>query len=196
MSVHQHIMEQINHTKGGKILFPTDFRGIGTDSAIKMSLSRIVQQGHLTRLSHGIYLKPGRTSKKTKPVPVPESIADAIAERENIRIKPAGDYALYQLGFERDKPAILSYVTDGEPRKISIDNYTIVFKPTTPKKLSMKGPISSLIIQALEEVGKDKVTTELQGKIKRALQNEDAKKLMDDIKKAPAWIYNLMLKLK
>ncbi|WP_439695385.1 DUF6088 family protein [Mucilaginibacter sp. AW1-7] len=189
-------MEQISHIKRGKVLFPTDFRGIGTDSAIKMSLSRIAKQGHLTRLSHGIYLKPGRLSKKQEAVPAPEFIADAIAERENIRIRPAGNYALYHLGFESDKPAVLTYVTDGEPRKISINDHTIVFKSTTPKKLSMKGPISSLIIQALEEVGKDKITTELEVKIKKALQNEDAKKIMDDIKKAPAWIYNLMLKLK
>jgi hypothetical protein len=196
MSIHQQIMEQIDHIKGGNILFPTDFRGVGTDSAIKMSLSRIAQQGHLTRLSHGIYMKPVRNSNKSEPVLTPEFIADAIAKRENIRIKPAGDYALYQLGLAGDKPIILSYVTDGEPRKISIESHTIVFKPTTPKKLSMKGPISSLIIQALEDIGKDKVTAELQEKVKKTLQKEEAEKLMDDIKKAPAWIYNLILKLK
>jgi hypothetical protein len=196
MSIHQLIMEQISHIKGDKVLFPTDFRGIGTDSAIKMSLSRITQQGHLKRLSHGIYLKPGQTSNKAKAILAPEFIADAIAKRENIKIKPAGMYALYQLGFESDKPAVLTYVTDGEPRKITIESHTLIFKPTTPKKLSMTGSISSLIIQALEDVGKENVTAELQGKIKRALQKEDAKKLMDDIKKAPAWIYNLMLKLK
>lgn len=196
MSIHQLIMEKITHIKGGKILFPTDFRGIGADSAIKMSLSRLAKKGQLKRLSHGIYLKPRRPSKKNESVPAPEFIANAIAERDNIRIKPAGNYALYQLGFESDKPTILTYVTDGEPRKISVDNHTIVFKPTTPKKLSMKGQISSLVIQALEDVGKDDVNAELEIKIKKVLQNEDAQKLMNDIKKAPAWIYTLMLKLK
>lgn len=161
MSIHKLIIEQITRIKGGKILFPTDFRGIGADSAIKVSLSRLAKKGHLKRLSHGIYLKPGQPSKKNKSVLSAEFIAHAIAERENIRIKPAGNYALYQLGFESDKPTTITYVTDGEPRKISIDNHTIIFKSTTQKKLSMKGQISSLVIQALEDVGKDDVNAEL-----------------------------------
>lgn len=196
MSVHQDIMKKISRIKAGNILFPTDFRGIGTDSAIKMSLSRIAQEGHLKRLSHGIYLKPGRPPNKSYLDVPAEVIAQAIAKRENIRIKPAADYALYHLGFESVKPPVLTYVTDGEPRKISFGSSTIIFKTSTPKKLSMKGLVSSLVIQILEDIGKDDITEDLQEKIRKALEKEDAKSLLDDIKKAPAWIYNLLLKQK
>ena len=196
MSIHQQIREQITHLKGGKILFPTDFRGLGSDSAIKMSLSRIASEGDLKRLSHGIYMKPKPSSKKGDFIPTHEEIAIAIANREEIRIKPAGLYALYVLGFNTDMPAALTYVTDGEPRKILIGERAIVFKATTPKKLSMKGPISSLIIQALEEIGKVNLTSDTQQKIKVALSKEAPQNLIDDIKKAPAWIYNLLIKIK
>jgi hypothetical protein len=196
MSIHQQIVEQITHIKGGKILFPTDFRGVGTDSAIKMSLSRIANTGEIKRLSHGIYLKPKRSTKKEGFIPTPEEIAIAIADRERIRIKPSGLFALYQLGFNPALPATLTYVTDGEPRKILIGEQAIIFKATTPKKLSMKGPISSLLIQALEEIGKENLTSDYEQKIKDVLLKEDPQNLIDDIKKAPAWIYNLLIKLK
>jgi hypothetical protein len=196
MSVHQQIMKQIDQAKAGEILFPADFRGAGTDSAIKMSLSRIAGKGNISRLSHGIYLKPKSGSKKNAVIPMPEEIAMAIAERESIRIMASGDYALYQLGFTNDKPTILTYVTDGEPRKIQIGDKTIIFKATTPKKLSMKGAVSSLIIQSLEVIGKENLTIDYERKIKAEMLKEDPKKLVEDLMKAPAWIYNLLIKLK
>jgi len=194
MSIHQQVLEQVTHTKGGKILFPVDFRGSGTDSAIKMSLSRMVQDGYLVRLSHGIYFKP--LGRKMNQMPTPEQIAFAIAEREKIRIKPAGNYAIYQLGLTTEMPKELTFITDGEPRRIQIGDNLIIFKSTTPKKLSMRGPIISLLMQALEHIGKDNITSAIEKKAKDSLQKEDPRYFQNDIKNAPAWIYNLLIKIK
>ncbi|HVX00131.1 MAG TPA: DUF6088 family protein [Candidatus Babeliaceae bacterium] len=188
-------MQQLSRIKGGQILFLSDFRGAGADSAIKMSLSRIAGAGDLRRLSHGIYMKP-KANTTEKHTPPAEDIASAIARREKIRIKPSGTYALYKLGFNNDPPSVFTYVTDGEPRNIKIGEHTIIFKATTPKKLSMNGPISSLIIQALEEIGKTNITADLEQKIKTALAKENPKHLKEDMQKAQAWIYNLLIRLK
>lgn len=65
-------------------------------------------------------------------------------------------------------------------------------KRTTPKNLLTKGKISSLVIQALREIGNDKPTeTEIQ-KITSLLKKEDRKKLLHDIELAPAWIKEIM----
>lgn len=194
MSIHQQILEQLARTKGGTILFPADFRGSGTDSAIKMSLSRIAATGSLVRLSHGIYLKPRRNKKND--ILKPEQIAFAIAEREKIRIKPSGAYASYHLGFISELPKELTFITDGEPRKLFVGKNLIIFKATTPKKLSMKGPVSSLLIQALENIGKSSITSSIEQKIKDSLKKEDPQILLNDLKNAPAWIYNLLIKIR
>jgi len=188
-------MGRIASAKGGEILFPSDFRGVGTDSAIKMSLSRIAKAGDLTRLSHGIYRKPKKSEKKDSIVLTPEEIVMAISEQEKIRVKPSGLYALFKLGFSKEMPSILTYVTEGEPRKIVVGEHVLVFKATTPKKLSMKGPISGLLIQALEEIGKLNITDETEQKILDVLAKEDTKTLIEDINKAPAWIYLLLIEL-
>ena len=49
------------------------------------------------------------------------------------------------------------YLTDGAPREIQLKVGNIKFKKTTPRNLAAKGKISGLVIQALKEIGKDKV---------------------------------------
>ncbi|RYE51876.1 MAG: hypothetical protein EOP48_17640 [Sphingobacteriales bacterium] len=195
MSTHQHIIQRIANIKAGKILFPVDFRGVGADSAIKMSLSRIAQKGSIVRLSNGIYMKTKKSGDKAG-IMGPEDIAKAVAEKEKIRIKPAGAYALFLLGFTNEKPAVFTYVTDGEPRRISIGESIVVFKSTTPKKLSMIGKVSSILIQAIEDTGQKNISEEMLEFVKQALHKEDQLHIDGDMKKAPAWIYNLLYKIK
>lgn len=63
----------------------------------------------------------------------------------------------------------------------------ILFKNTAPKNLSAIGKISSLVIQALKEIGKDNCTeTEIQI-ILNQLAKEQPYRLEHDIKLAPEW---------
>jgi len=181
--------------KAGKLVFPRDFRGEGTDSAIKMSLSRFASDGKLQRLGHGVYVVPTKNKGDRSGPPI-EEIARAIAKRESVRIIPTGKYALYKLGLIAHPPTALEYLTDGQPRNILIGESTLIFKAATPKKFSLKGPISSLVILAMEEIGKADITTEQLAAIKEKINNEDPAKMMADLEQAPAWIYNQLIKLK
>ncbi len=55
-----------------------------------------------------------------------------------------------------------------------------------------KGKISSLVIQALREIGKDKATPAELEKITKLLKEEDPRLLRHDIKLAPEWIRQIM----
>lgn len=195
MSCHKLIIEKISKVKSGMILFPADFRGVGTDTAIKMSLSRIARNGQISRLSHGIYVKSktkkGEASKDVKP----DELAYAIAKSENVRISPSGEYALYKLGLLDEYPKALTFITDGEPRNLVLDKIRIVFKATTPKKLSIKGEKCQLLLQALEALGPNKIDDKVIQKIEHQLKNEHMDTVMEDIKRAPAWIYTLLFKI-
>src|SRR5690606_66949 len=163
-STHQKILGFVEKTDDGKILFPTDFRGMGTEGAIKMALSRLVKEDKLDRLSHGIYLKPGHHPSMGKLHLSLEDIAQAIADREKIRIKTSGSYALNRLGLSSQVPTRLVYITDGQARQFTIGRGGIKFKPASPKKFAMKGEISSLLLQA-QELGPKRVSP--QGKQQR-----------------------------
>jgi len=67
-------------------------------------------------------------------------------------------------------------------------------KRTTPKNLLAKGKISSLVIQALREIGKDKVRPVELKQIIQLLKKEDQQLLKHDIKLAPEWIKQIMKK--
>ena len=84
------------------------------------------------------------------------------------------------------------YLTDGAARKVKIGKRTIVFKKSAPKNLATIGEISSLVIQALKVLEKDKVTDEEKQKVIDLLKKEDPIRLQHDIRLAPEWIRNIM----
>jgi hypothetical protein len=194
-TIHQGILSKIEKSPKGKVLFLSDFRGLGPESAIKMALSRLARQGHIQRLSQGIYLNPERDPVMGDIYPSLEKIAESIAKKERIRIRPAGAYALNKLGLSSQVPMRLVYMTNGARKYIRIGKGGIKFKPTSPKKLSLKGKISSLVIEALEELGREGITPEVKNKIFTLLQKEKAQYLMHDLRISPGWIHDLIYSL-
>ncbi|TWI77958.1 Transcriptional regulator, AbiEi antitoxin, Type IV TA system [Lacibacter cauensis] len=194
-NTHTSINNYLSKVKKGSILFPTDFRGLGTEGAIKMALSRLVKEGKLKRVAHGIYYVP-----KTDPLlgelhPGAEKIAEAIAQKEKILIKPSGASALNKLGLSTQVPMRLVYITNGSPRKLKIGKMTVVFKATTSKKLAMEGRISGLVLQALEELDLENVQPQTVAKIKSLLMKENPSKLKHDLALAPARLNDYIVKL-
>lgn len=192
---HTHIANTIKRKKQGELVFPTDFRGAGTGEAIKKALSRLHQTGALKRLAHGIYYIP-----KIDPVlgeirPGADEVVKMLAKKEKIRVRPAGAYALHQLGLTTQVPTKLVYITDGHSRQFKLGKLQIKFKATTPKKLSTVGTISSLVIQALEEIGTDNIDATTQSKLHELLRKEDPKKLKHDLTLAPAKVNDYIVKL-
>ena len=191
-STHNLIAKKINNRLAGSIFFPNDFRGFGSDDAIKMSLCRHRERGKIERIAHGIYYKP---SKLDNDFPTLESVAIAIAKKERITIKPSGLAVLYKLGLVSTAPTDLVYITNGEPRNISIGGKRLMFKATTPKKLALSTELSGLIIQALEEIGQEGLNDTVIARIKTHLKKVNQQSLKADLKLAPGWIYNFLYKL-
>ncbi|MGF7233146.1 DUF6088 family protein [Arachidicoccus sp.] len=54
----------------------------------------------------------------------------------------------------------------------NIGNIEVNFKPTTPQKMALKGPLSNLVIQALEELGTENISEKVKAKLKDCLLNE------------------------
>ncbi|MBI4945253.1 MAG: hypothetical protein HY840_02495 [Bacteroidetes bacterium] len=193
--VHKEIERRLAKSRKGQLIFLSDFRDIGSQAAIKMALSRLSAEGKIKRIAHGIYLIPKSDPVLGEVYPSMEEIAEAVAKKEQVKIKPAGAYALHKLGLTTQVPMRLVYITDGTPRQIKIGKTTIKFKATTRKKLALEGEISSLIVQALEELGTKNIEPGTKQRIKELLLKEDQKKLMSDIKLAPVQISDYLYSL-
>ena len=74
---------------------------------------------------------------------------------------PTGAMALHALGLSTQVPMNVVYLTDGAARKITLGRRKIVFKKTAPKNLAAIGKISGLAIQAMKEIGKEKINEKL-----------------------------------
>lgn len=192
--IEKQVKDKISSRKRGTVLFPEDFEMCGSSEAVRLSLHRLVKQGFVKRLAHGIYYRPIIDDFIGELRPSAEDVVKAIAKRDKIRLMPTGAYALNALGLSTQVPMKLVFLTDGAPRIIHLGKITIKLKKTTPKVLSAKGKISSLVIQALKEIGKDKVYPEEEIRILDLLKKEDQKHLVHDISLAPVWIQKIMKK--
>ncbi len=193
-SIENKVLEKILKTKKGTLLFPDDFHVLGSSEAIRLALHRLEKEQIIKRVSQGIYVRPRISQYIGEVRPSAEEVAKGIAKRDRIRIVPTGVYALNALGLSTQVPMKLVFLTDGAARLIKIGKRTIKFKKTTPKNLLAKGEISSLVIQALREIGINKLIEEEEKKIIELLKKENPKDLLQDIKLAPVWIQKIMKK--
>lgn len=194
-SIHNQVFNKIVKNKRGKIFFPSDFSDIGNVNAIKTSLSRLEKENVLERLAQGIYLYPKQDPVFGNLYPSTEEIAEHIAKRDHAKIIPTGSAALHKLRLTTQVPMNMTYLTDGAPRKIKIGKQKITFKPTTAKKLATKGKISTLIIQALQELGQKNVDEQVLEHLRPILKTEQIKNIKHDAKFAPAWVAEILNKL-
>jgi len=186
----------ISSKRRGRMFFAKEFARYGTGAAVRQALSRLCREGFIVRLSSGIYLYPKIDKYTGVLYPSIEDVAKAIAEQEKARIFPTGVYALNVLGLSTQVPMKVVFLTDGTPRVINIEGKaSIYFKKTIPKYLSFKGKITSLVVFALKEIGKENVTDAQLQKIKEALIHETHKNIMHDVALAPEWISDIILKL-
>lgn len=194
LSVEKQIEKSIKSKTKGLLLFPEDFSALGSSDAVRKALQRLKEKGVIKTVAHGIYYRPVMDDFIGELRPSAEDVVQAIAKRDKIRLMPTGAYALNALGLSTQVPMKLVFLTDGAPRIIHLGKITIKLKKTTPKVLSAKGKISSLVIQALKEIGKDKVYPEEEIRILDLLKKEDPKHLVHDISLAPVWIQKIMKK--
>jgi hypothetical protein len=193
-STEKQLKEKVLKAKRGVLLFPEDFTQFGSSEAVRLALHRLEKQEIIKRVAQGIYTRPIISKYVGEVLPSAEIVAKGIAKRDRIRIVPTGAYALNALGLSTQIPMKLVFLTDGAQREIKIGKQAIKFKKTTPKNLLAKGEISSLVLQALREIGIDKITLGEEEKIIALLKKEKPSNLEHDIQLAPVWIKKIMQK--
>jgi len=186
------ILVKIKKAKRGSLFFMEDFLRFGNSKAISKALERLVEKGEISRVARGIYTRMEKDSILGPVKPGTEAIAKAIAKRDKARIVATGVLALNALGLSTQVPMNVVYLTDGAARKINLGKRKITFKKASPKNLTAIGKISSLVIQALKEIGKGNVSEIEKKTIIEHLKKEETYRLEHDIRLAPEWIRIIM----
>ncbi len=194
-SIENIILNSIKKCGRGTVFFPSDFSKAGEKSAVLKALERMTAEGTIIRVARGIYCYPKIDKELGLGVlyPTYEEIAQAIAKRDKARIVPAGVYAMNRLGLSTQVPMNVVYLTDGSPRKVSIDgNRGILFKHVSPRNLSFHNQLALLINSALKEMGREKVSEEDRDRIKSLLRKEQKDSVLQDLKLMPDWIASIV----
>lgn len=194
-SVDSQILAAIKAQGDGAVFVPSDFLNLGSREAVDIVLHRLVQKGIIRRLARGVYDFP-----KEHPIlgllqPSPEKIAEALTNRDSMRIQPTGAYAANILGLSEQVPAKVVFLTDGPSRTIQIGESIIQLRHTTTKNMALAGHFSGLLIQALREVGKENITPERIEHLKRIIPLNQRQELLKDIRLAPEWMHFVFRKL-
>ena len=85
-------------------------------------------------------------------------------------------------------------MTDGASKKIKMSNgYTIKFVHTTQKNFAYKNRLLQMLVFALKDIGKDKITEEQTIRVRELLQNIPLEQISDDLGLMPAWIKDFIL---
>ena len=94
-------------------------------------------------------------------------IVKAIAKRDRAKILPTGNTAMNQLGLSTQVPMNSEYITSGSAREIKLGNRSIRLKRSVPKNFEYKGELMPILVQAMKAIGKDNLTDEHVGVIRK-----------------------------
>ena len=179
----------------GWVFTPNHFKDLGSRDAVASALKRHKQSGLIRQLARGVYDYPKIDPELGLLEPSTDDIAQALAGRDATRLQPSGAYAANLLGLSTQVPMKIVYLTDGRPRTVQIGKRQITLKRTTPRNMATAGKISGLVIQALRHLGSRHVDAAIIEAVKKRLSAADRKRLLADIRHAPAWIADIIRKV-
>ena len=180
------------------MLFASDFVRYGEQKSVSKALERMMKDGTILRISHGIYYYPKIDKVLGLGVlyPTLEEIAEGIAKHDKARIVPTGLYALNRLGFSTQIPMNVVFMTDSYNRKIVLHNgSSIQFTRSSPKYLAFRSELAMLLTSAFRSLGKEGVTPEVLSRTKELLGMENKGVVEQDYPLMPAWVSSIIRSL-
>ncbi|MDO9207630.1 MAG: DUF6088 family protein [Sulfuricurvum sp.] len=153
-------------------------------------LSDLCAQGKIRRIAHGMYDYPKYSEFLGKELsPDIDQVARAYARKFNWRIEISGDSALNYFGLSTQVPGTYIYLSDGASKSYDIMGTTLKFKKSQLKNIGFKHSESSLIVQALNALGKEHITDSVIKKIREQIDPKKYEKILKDTQSSTVWIY-------
>jgi hypothetical protein len=191
------IREMIDTAKPGTVFIPKDFAGITDAAKISVSLNRLKDNGELTCLGRGLFMKPRFSTLLNKSVPPrADDVAKALARKYGWTIIPCGDTAMNALGLSTQVPAVWAYVSDGPYREYEMDGVKLRFKHTDKNsEITGLSYETALVIQAIKALGKDDIAPQNLRKLAGKLNRKTKDQMLIEAQQATAWVYECIKRI-
>jgi len=185
------ILSEIDRHGRGWAFSQKDFVHLGSRSSIDYVLHRLVKKRVIRRIIRGIYDYPIYSRRLEQQLsPDIDRVAQAFARKFGWSIQPSGPSALNILGLSTQVPGKYLYLSSGPHRSYDIDKSRLMFRHVPQKEKAFELYESTIVVQALKSLGKDRISSEVIGSIRRWLDPALRGKLLRDTKTVTGWVYD------
>jgi hypothetical protein len=188
------VLSRIYGNGRGYAFSSSDFIDKCSTNNIDKALSSLTKKKKVRRVARGIYDYPKYSELLKQDLsPDIEQVAHAYARKFNWKIEVSGDTALNILGLSTQVVGKYIYLSNGPNKSYTLNNgITIAFKKSSLKNIGFKYKESSLIVQALKTLGKERVNNSVINSIKKQIEPNKFQKILSDTKSSTVWIYEII----
>ncbi|NCB42812.1 MAG: hypothetical protein EOM59_09350 [Clostridia bacterium] len=193
----QMMEEIISSNPKSKVYSATDFNTLENNIAVRQALVRLEKKQELTRVARGFY-KPKEYSRflKEEVAVNPDEFARAYANAYGWTIAPCGDTALNLLNISTQVPNTYKYISDGPYKTIALNDGRIIeFKHKAVREISGRTYNAALLMEALNTLGKDKISASVRKQIKNKFKAEELELIKQEAVQSRDWLYDEICKL-
>ncbi|MDU1214075.1 DUF6088 family protein [Finegoldia magna] len=191
------ISDKINSFNSHKVFFANDFLDVASNATVRQILKRLADEDKIKRIIDGFYYNPRYSELigEYEAVSIHE-LALAIARKYNWNIAPYNSTALNLLGLSTQVPSHYKYISSGRYKEYKIGDTILEFKKVNPGEIANMSLKTATVIQAIKSLGKENISNEVIQKIRENLTEKEKLDLMNESKSVPAWIYEVIRKIK
>jgi len=174
MTVASQIKREIQEIPEGEPFTTGRFLQSGSRSAIDKTLSRIVAEGSLERVSRGVFVRSKKSRFVGKVMPDVSRVLEVIAKGHGETIQIHGAEAARRFKISTQMPTQPVYYTSGPSRELSVGKLKVRLMHTTShRRLQHAGKKTGLALSALWYLGKEQVTSSTIQQIREGLSSEE-----------------------
>lgn len=189
------IRNKIMKMPAGSVFVVSDFTDIAGYENSKKCFLRLEKEGLVRRVIRGVYDKPffsGVLNEYAAPNIV--GVANAIARNYNWKTSPAGLTALNLLGLSTQVTNTYEFYSSGQYKTYEIGKITIRFKHKSSKELLDLSFKSSLVVNAIKELGPSIDEHSIES-IRKRLSADEKRILLHETSGVTKWIYEITKKI-
>ena len=187
MTAAKAVRTEIRKLPKGKPFTNSRFLKYGSHGTVDRTLSRLVAEGEIKRLSRGVFCRPKKSRFVGDVMPDISEVVKNIARKNHETIQVHGAEAARRFKVSTQMPTVLVYHTSASSRSIKIGNITVkMIHTSSQRRLQFAGKKTGLALSALWYLGKNNVNADVVSKIKSGLSAKEFETLRSaDI---PAWM--------
>ena len=164
------------------------FEHLGSPTAVRQTMSRLVKAGTIRRVTRGIYDLPRQHPIIGQTAPNMTSTVRTLMRESRAQWQFSGAYAANALGLSEQVPAKIVILTSGVSRRVLLGKLILSFRHASPRNLLGAGRTSGLVIQALRYLGNSEITPGRLTHLTKILDARTKTDLQFLQPKLPAWM--------